>query len=208
MVVWASSIETIIPTCHDFEDRLIKLLWRSRPPVVSPEGAGSASNSISGHSAQPNNPFQTPTTSRYSSVFGIFPPTPSPGFTDTFLTPPPGDLENGALVVKKKTKRTWYGKKYTVDVDPEAPVPRPTVLYACVYNGLAAGLSLCEWPLLVSLRDVSDPTLKSSYATVSAPSSNSGCSMAASSALLSLRRPLPSGVYPSSSPFKSCKTSP
>lgn len=141
LVVWASSIETIIPTCHDFEDRLIKLLWRSRPPVANPEGAGSASNSISGHSTQPNNPFQTPTLSRYSSVFGIFPPTPSPGVMDTL---PTNDLEDGILASKEKTKRTWYGKKYTVDADPEVPTSRPTVLYACVYNGLAAGLSLCE----------------------------------------------------------------
>jgi hypothetical protein len=140
LVVWAASVEAIIPTCHDFEDRLIKLLWRSRPPVVPPEGAGSASNSISGHSSQPNNPFQTPTLSRYSSVFGVFPPTPSPGPMDTRSN----DLENGILAVKKKNKRTWYGKKYTVDVDPDAPIPRPTVLYACVYNGLGAGLSLCQ----------------------------------------------------------------
>jgi len=143
LVVWSPSVESIIPTCHDFEDRLIKLLWRSRPPVASPDGAGSASNSVSGHSTQPN-PFQTLTVSRYSSVFGIFPPAPSPGPTDTSPTPRSGDPEIGVLVPKTKTKRTWYGKKYTIDVDPDAPIPRPTVIYACVYNGLAAGLSLCK----------------------------------------------------------------
>ncbi|KAF9647641.1 hypothetical protein BDM02DRAFT_3169688, partial [Thelephora ganbajun] len=142
LVVWAPSVETIISTCHDFEDRLIKLLWRSRPPVASVEGAGSASNSVSGHSAQPNNPFQTPPVSRYSSVFGIFPSTPNPGLTDSVQTPRSSDPEKGVLVAKKKTKRTWYGKKYTVDVDPDAPTPRPTMVYACVYNGLAAGISL------------------------------------------------------------------
>lgn len=148
LVVWSSSIEAIIPTCHDFEERLIKLLWRSRPPAASheasPDGAGSASNSISNHSTQPKDPFQTPTLSRYSSVFGIFPPTPSPGVTDAFPNTRSSDLENGVLTAKEKTKRTWYGKKYTVKIDPDAPIPRPTVLYACVYNGLAAGLSLCE----------------------------------------------------------------
>ena len=143
LVVWAPSIETIIPTCHDFEDRLMKLLWRSRPPVVA-EGVGTSSNSVSGHSAQAANPFRTPTPSRYSSVFGFFPPTPNPGLTDTVTTPRSNDPEKGIPVVETKTKRTWYGKRYTVDVDPNAPIPRPTVLYACVYNGLAAGLSLCE----------------------------------------------------------------
>lgn len=72
------------------EDRAIKILWRFHPPVPGPEGVGSASNSISGHSTQFNNPFQTPTLSRYSSVFSIFPPTPSPGVTDTTPTPRSG----------------------------------------------------------------------------------------------------------------------
>ncbi|KAF9788281.1 glycosyl transferase family group 2-domain-containing protein [Thelephora terrestris] len=144
LVVWAFSIETIIPTCHDFEDRLIKLLWRTRPPVPPTEVLGTPSNSLSGHSAQATNPFQTPTASRYNSVFGFFPATPGPGLTDTVTTPRSGDPEKAFLETETKTKRTWYGKRYTVDVgvDPNAPIPRPTVLYACVYNGLAAGLSL------------------------------------------------------------------
>lgn len=144
LVVWAPSIETIIPTCHDFEDRLMKLLWRTRPPVPPNEGPGTASNSVSGHSAQPANPFQTPTTSRYSSVFGFFPPTPGPGLTDAVTAPRSSDPEKGFSETRTKAKRTWYGKRYTVEVDPNAPTPRPTVLYACVYNGLAAGLSLCK----------------------------------------------------------------
>ena len=31
LIVWSDSIDSIIPTCRDFEERLIKLLWRSRP---------------------------------------------------------------------------------------------------------------------------------------------------------------------------------
>lgn len=198
LVVWAPSIETIIPTCHDFEDRLIKLLWRTRPPAAATEGVGTASNSISGHSAQPVNPFRTPTPSRYSSTFGFFPPTPGPGLTDTVATPCSDDPEKGAPVVKTKAKRTWYGKKYTVDVDPSAPIPRPTVLYACVYNGLAAGLSLCKSSLLASARIGSDFNLQFLYATVSALSSNRGYLMGTTSASPLLRQFLPSGVSPSS----------
>src|SRR6267378_2672400 len=33
MVIWSESLDRIIPLCQDFEDRLIKLLWRSRPIV-------------------------------------------------------------------------------------------------------------------------------------------------------------------------------
>ena len=153
LVVWAPSVETIIPTCRDFEDRLIKLLWRSRPRAVSPEGAGTPSNSASGHSSQPENPFQTPTTSHYSSIFGIPFPTPNSGLRGTLPTPLSTDSEKGVLV---KTKWTWYGRRYTVDIDPDAPIPRPTVLYACVYNGLAAGFSLCKRFLPISRRGASN----------------------------------------------------
>lgn len=35
MVIWSESLERIIPLCQEFEDRLIKLLWRSRPLLSS-----------------------------------------------------------------------------------------------------------------------------------------------------------------------------
>ncbi|KAG1733862.1 glycosyl transferase family group 2-domain-containing protein [Suillus paluster] len=35
LVVWSDSLDTIIPIARDFEDRLIRLLWRSRPPLPS-----------------------------------------------------------------------------------------------------------------------------------------------------------------------------
>ncbi|EAU86690.2 hypothetical protein CC1G_06451 [Coprinopsis cinerea okayama7 len=31
LIVWSESIDRIVPLCQDFEERLIKLLWRSRP---------------------------------------------------------------------------------------------------------------------------------------------------------------------------------
>ena len=33
MVIWSESLDRIIPLCQDFEERLIKLLWRARPVV-------------------------------------------------------------------------------------------------------------------------------------------------------------------------------
>ncbi|KAG1740933.1 glycosyl transferase family group 2-domain-containing protein [Suillus lakei] len=35
LVVWSDSLDTIIPIARDFEDRLIRLLWRTRPPLPS-----------------------------------------------------------------------------------------------------------------------------------------------------------------------------
>ena len=47
--------------------------------------------------------------------------------------------------VRTKVKRTWYGRKTTVIIEepPDGqPSPRPIMLYAPIYNGLAFGLSL------------------------------------------------------------------
>lgn len=50
-----------------------------------------------------------------------------------------------------KMKRTWYGKKVYVrdeddedDVERGAPEKRPAMLYAPVYNGIAAAMAFCE----------------------------------------------------------------
>ena len=82
------------------------------------------------------------------------------------LLPPPGtprgvhgmsveelalDMEKDADIEEKdlpktKTKRTWYGKKKTVvvpDLEDGMPEPRPMMLYAPIYNGLAFGMSVC-----------------------------------------------------------------
>ena len=57
---------------------------------------------------------------------------------------------------KTKTKRTWWGGKKTVPVDSmdhvntyadveAGPERRRPMLLAPIYNGLAAGLSICEY---------------------------------------------------------------
>lgn len=50
-----------------------------------------------------------------------------------------------------KMKRTWYGKKVYVrdededdDVERGGPEKRPAMLYAPVYNGIAAAMAFCE----------------------------------------------------------------
>ena len=51
MVIWSESIDRIVPLCADFEERLIKLLWRSRPLAPpSVKSGGQASSSYNGHS--------------------------------------------------------------------------------------------------------------------------------------------------------------
>lgn len=52
---------------------------------------------------------------------------------------------------KRQTRRTWYGKKvprtdtvssYDLDLEQSGVSKRPTVLYAPIYNGLAAGMAM------------------------------------------------------------------
>ncbi|KAG7092057.1 hypothetical protein E1B28_008438 [Marasmius oreades] len=124
LVVWASSLENIIPTCQDFEERMIKFLWRSRPVDSNVSALSSSSpNSVAGHESHPDSLLARPLHLEQE---------PAPISSSESSIPPP-------VTVKK---RTWYGKTKTVTVPSKDFVhPRPTLLYAPLYNGLAAGLS-------------------------------------------------------------------
>ncbi|KAG2336626.1 hypothetical protein BDR05DRAFT_896462 [Suillus weaverae] len=53
LVVWSDSLDTIIPIARDFEDRLIRLLWRTKPPLPS-------THELSIYSDKPADPRLTP----------------------------------------------------------------------------------------------------------------------------------------------------
>lgn len=118
LVVWSDSLDTIIPIARDFEDRLIRLLWRNRPLLTSSMiSTPSAPASTSGHSN-----FGTPREQEKQIESESPSPTPS------------------------QSRRTWYGRKVPVSPSEcekveQEPTQRITMLYAPFYNGLAAGLS-------------------------------------------------------------------
>ncbi|KIO11572.1 hypothetical protein M404DRAFT_126638 [Pisolithus tinctorius Marx 270] len=120
LVVWSDSLDSIVPIARDFEDRLIRLLWRNRAPVFSPvQTSSSVPDSVSSHF--------------HAGLQLSEKPTPS-----SLPTAPPQE---------KKYKRTWYGRKILISDldDAEKAVkrtPRPTMLFASIYNGLAAGLAI------------------------------------------------------------------
>ncbi|KAJ7100591.1 glycosyl transferase family group 2-domain-containing protein [Mycena belliarum] len=123
MVVWSESLDAIVPTCQDFEDRLIKLLWRSRPTGPASTAPGSLAGSVLSHS------------SRGDSARPYDPEKPL-------------SSEGSEKLTRTRVRRNWYGKKVgvtttTVAADVEAGLrdQRPAKLYAPVYNGLAAGLA-------------------------------------------------------------------
>ncbi|KIY71077.1 hypothetical protein CYLTODRAFT_370017 [Cylindrobasidium torrendii FP15055 ss-10] len=121
LVVFTNSLDALIPTCQDFEERLIKLLWRSRPAgTVSTSGSllpRTSSFSVSGHG-------------HYSSA-------PASSSSHALSQP-----SSPALQTRVKVKRNWYGKKVGVTTVEPKPAKRTTSLYAPIYNGIAAGLAV------------------------------------------------------------------
>lgn len=70
--------------------------------------------------------------------------------------------------VRTKTVRTWYGRKKVIevpvaaydDLESSGPEPRPAMLLAPAYNGLAAGLSICEHYNLVITHDKTSSVMR------------------------------------------------
>ncbi|KAI9451846.1 glycosyl transferase family group 2-domain-containing protein [Russula earlei] len=154
LVVWADGPNTIIPTCNDFEERLIKLLWRSRPgfgTVPSPSShpasnADSASaRSIIGVAAKGSAPPSERRVQVGRSTPGA--DVAKEDVEKSFTNP------SSELRAVRATKRRWYGKRIAVEENrfaeaeeqselEDGPEKRQTMLYSPLYNGLAAGLSL------------------------------------------------------------------
>ena len=143
LIVWSDNLDGIIPLCQDFEDKLIKLVWRSRPALPStttnssfgttPSVIGSGSDvdlteKEKGHAGR----------RRKSSVSNSKPPPPPP---------------------KKKSSRFgWSWKLSSSSSEPAEKLEgdeekgmthpkdaRPVRLFAPFYGGLGAALSLCEF---------------------------------------------------------------
>lgn len=161
MVIWSENLDTIVSTCNDFDERLIRLLWRSRPPggtITTPSSVAPSDNdhaSTEAGSAKPLSRVASNQASLHQASLraGVR----VHGMEDVEINAPDEkgkskqkskeEVDEGGTVTK--TKRTWYGKKYEVQVDLESQSnKRPTKLYAPFYNGLAAALSLGWWSFL------------------------------------------------------------
>ncbi|KAI0711643.1 glycosyl transferase family group 2-domain-containing protein [Earliella scabrosa] len=149
LVVWSDSIDAIIPTCRDFEERLIKLLLVSPHRPQSGSLPASAAASINGHGAQQTDVSPADNPNRRSA--GTRPGTP--GTPNVPGTPRGVNLGSGGVLgmsvedLKPMDEKTTAGKESVMDVlpyeDVEAgPEPRRPVLLAPIYNGLAVGVSI------------------------------------------------------------------
>ncbi|KZV75016.1 hypothetical protein PENSPDRAFT_572274 [Peniophora sp. CONT] len=140
LVVWSDSLNTIIPLTKDFDEKLIQLVWSIR---VSANGLPTAGN-VTPEGASPV--LGTPITSL--SDVHLREPTSA-----ELLSPIPATKEVVPVEVTKpktKSKGSLWGwrigdKAAQAQSDTESASgasPRPIRLFAPVYGGLGAGLSL------------------------------------------------------------------
>ncbi|KAF5344836.1 hypothetical protein D9757_014091 [Collybiopsis confluens] len=129
LVVWSNDLDSIVPTVQDFDDRLIRLLWRSRPAPRTGTNSSLHTQSFIGGSI-----------SGHDSVSGH-----SQGHVPTQGLLPPPESDTAAEARETKATRTWYGRKRITTTSPSPSFiepPRKVALYAPIYNGLAAGLAV------------------------------------------------------------------
>lgn len=140
LVVWSDSLNTIIPLTKDFDEKLIQLVWSIRVSANGIPTAGSVTPEVA------------------SPVIG----TPITSMSDVHLREPhsaellaPISATKEVIPVEgaktKKTKGSLWGwriadKADQAQSDPESASgakSRPIRLFAPIYGGLGAGLSLC-----------------------------------------------------------------
>ncbi|KZT03077.1 uncharacterized protein LAESUDRAFT_660491 [Laetiporus sulphureus 93-53] len=123
LVVWSYSLDTIIPTCHDLEDKLIQLVWKHRSAFTSL--ASSAMTSMIASASDMN------LTEKVMTIID--------------------EKEVSAIANEKgKPKKSrglgffnyWVSAKDDVEKNADGASKRPVRLFAAVYGGFAAALSI------------------------------------------------------------------
>ncbi|KAI0660030.1 glycosyl transferase family group 2-domain-containing protein [Cubamyces menziesii] len=123
LVVWSYQLDTIIPTCRDFEDKLIKLVWNLR------SGNSSISSVMIPSSTASSEAHLNEKTTEEAST--------------KEATPPPQDSSRPKAIKKRRCGLGyWVTDKEDVEKTAEGPSPRPIRLFAPVYNGLGIAMSI------------------------------------------------------------------
>ncbi|KAH9850478.1 glycosyl transferase family group 2-domain-containing protein [Lenzites betulinus] len=120
LVVWSYHLDTIIPTCRDFEDKLIKLVWNHRSGNPSISSVILPSNTSSDVQLNEKTPEAT---------------------TKEVAAP----AENKRAKASKKRRcglGYWVTDKDDVEKTAAGPSTRPIRLFAPVYNGLGVALAI------------------------------------------------------------------
>ncbi|KAJ8454065.1 hypothetical protein ONZ45_g19451 [Pleurotus djamor] len=126
LVVWSQSIDSIVPICNEFEERLIKLLWRTRPS--QPQVASDAASTITG---VPVSRANTITSGK-----------PVATRNDLKHSRRRSSYSYGAGLELKEDDDGLVDNEPTDSSPFDFNRERPTMLYASLYNGIAAALAL------------------------------------------------------------------
>ena len=128
MVVWTYDLDSIIPTCRDFEEKLIKLVsaWTRRSAFASLASSAAPSTFDSDeHLTEKAKPG---------------------GFSEK-----PSAIVRAPKEVKTPPKKRscdifgyWKAEASDLEKTAEGPSARPMRMFAPVYCGLGAALSICE----------------------------------------------------------------
>ncbi|KAJ7479671.1 glycosyl transferase family group 2-domain-containing protein [Mycena latifolia] len=137
LIVWSDDIDNIVPLCSDFEEKLMKLVWRARTTTGSASIITSGSVTVS----------VAPSTTASDVNLTEKPHAPMPSVADAAAAVVQSEKDRP----KPKSKWSWkLGKKAASTPsqrDPEkgsssGREARPIRLFAPLYGGLGAGLSL------------------------------------------------------------------
>ncbi|KAF8525029.1 glycosyl transferase family group 2-domain-containing protein [Hysterangium stoloniferum] len=145
LVVWEERVSNIIPSCADFEDRLVKLVWRERERIknhgsLSGDRSPASTSAIcipSDESATPSG--LTPPPAASNSPFARFPTSISrSSFTPTYGNIPPPEIAEKFIAESVNDI-----EKSTVSESGAFVTGRnrPTRIYANIYIGLATALA-------------------------------------------------------------------
>lgn len=136
MVIWSESLDRIVPLCQDFEERLIKLLWRSRPAAGAPPSSysyadsSSATPSVAEHGSadglrisRAGNNASRASVNRIGQRRGLYgeqgreyEEEDAPDAEKIAAAGGAAGAAIGGVHAAKRFKRTWYGKKVALPV--------------------------------------------------------------------------------------------
>ena len=129
LVVWSYNLDSIIPTCRDFEEKLIKLVWTHRSTNVSIASLNLASSNTS---SDANLTEKLKAVAESKEV-------------PTTTEAQPAGRSNAPKKSRFWGLAYWVTDKGDIEKTAEGPSPRPIRLLAPAYNGLGVAMSICEF---------------------------------------------------------------
>lgn len=146
LIVWSDNLDAILSLCHDFEDKLIKLVWRSRLTLPSSTTA-SSSVSPSYAGSEINLTEKTDPVKHGGMVI-----------PDRGKPPPKKKMMNWSWKISQPETAAPCGSEIEKDEEIGKPAkpPRPIRLLAPFYGGLGAALAVCELAFSSKWNSLSD----------------------------------------------------